>query len=535
MTQVAANRSAARTLIALAIGLLVVLGSCSNEHDDIAKPAANDPTETGQTPPVPTGFGAVVGDRSVRLFWTIDADKAASVESYRVYREAYARAEERIADGVEDTTYVDQGLTNGIAYTYRVSAVLTNDLEGKKSAPLLIFPAVYGVLIANGITHTNSTTVSVALTAPQGTSAMRLSESEDFADASWRTFAPSTSFTLEPGEGEHTIYAQFRDAGGQETNTFSDTITLDMVAEIASVGYTHDGGGDAVPPGTIVHFSLDAGEPDGQASVDIGGERFGIVLFDDGAHADGAADDGEYGVDFEIPPGMEVVEAEIIGHFQDVAGNTADDRSGPETLTTNVAPDAVVLGPVNAISSSEIQLEWTQSDAADFARYEVRRSESEFVGTEDELAASISLGSSTEMTDDDLVENTRYYYRVFVYDTGDSLSGSNELSATTQNEPPAMVDLRETDHSGWHVSLDWDQSQAHDFDAYKLWKATIDNPGAFLLLETIAEASATSFTDLFSSEVTDSTYYVFYKVSVHDDAADSTVSNVVAVRPDDDN
>lgn len=72
-------------------------------------------------PPIPAGLGADVGDRAARLAWNSVA--ANDLAGYHVYRTAAAGSEAVVATLIQDTTYVDLGLTNGTAYAYRVQAV----------------------------------------------------------------------------------------------------------------------------------------------------------------------------------------------------------------------------------------------------------------------------------------------------------------------------------------------------------------------------------------------------------------------------
>lgn len=61
---------------------------------------------------------------------------------------------------------------------------------------------------------------------------MRVSEDSYFADSaagdvSWREFSAIVPFTLSDQDGLHTIYAQFRDVEGVESQVFSTAGILD--------------------------------------------------------------------------------------------------------------------------------------------------------------------------------------------------------------------------------------------------------------------------------------------------------------------
>lgn len=75
-------RSTHRAVLAMAA--LTVTFGCNANHDDIARPLANDPVVTGITPPEPAFSSLEVRDGGVTLTWTVD--DATNVGSYRVYR-----------------------------------------------------------------------------------------------------------------------------------------------------------------------------------------------------------------------------------------------------------------------------------------------------------------------------------------------------------------------------------------------------------------------------------------------------------------
>lgn len=56
---------------------------------------------------------------------------------------------------------------------------------------------------------------------------VRLSNSPGFGGTSYQAFAPDLAWFLTPGDGVKTVYAQFRDAAGNESLVVSDDITLD--------------------------------------------------------------------------------------------------------------------------------------------------------------------------------------------------------------------------------------------------------------------------------------------------------------------
>jgi outer membrane protein assembly factor BamB len=92
-------------------------------------------------------------------------------------------------------------------------------------------PAPGSVVIDGGAVSTNSTAVTLALTATDniGVTEMRVSEDLAFAGVTWQPFATSLPFILSAGGGTHTVYAQFRDADGNASDVVSDSIVLNTV------------------------------------------------------------------------------------------------------------------------------------------------------------------------------------------------------------------------------------------------------------------------------------------------------------------
>lgn len=98
-------------------------------------------------------------------------------------------------------------------------------------------PNVLPIFINDGDPFTNQRTVSVQLTQeeamPQGDAnalgraiEVRLSERQTFEGAQWQRWEPLLPFTLSPGAGTKTLYAEFRDAAGR-TAVASATIEYD--------------------------------------------------------------------------------------------------------------------------------------------------------------------------------------------------------------------------------------------------------------------------------------------------------------------
>jgi hypothetical protein len=133
---------------------------------DVVSPTEPAP-RTDTTPPrdtslptAPINLGSSkVSTTEIILTWTLASSPDGRVNSYKVYR-----------DGVpvgtsSETTFTDTDLMEGVSYTYEVSAVNSNGVEGPKSAPItsstfvaagtnpvLISVVVIGVVFLIGLT-----------------------------------------------------------------------------------------------------------------------------------------------------------------------------------------------------------------------------------------------------------------------------------------------------------------------------------------------------------------------------------------------
>jgi fibronectin type 3 domain-containing protein len=205
-----------------------------------------------------------------------------------------------------------------------------------------------------------------------------------------------------------------------------------------------------------------------------------------------------------------------------------------QAVVGNVRPPTEVnLEKATSSSPTRVDLEWTRCPDRDFHYYRLYRNDSGSVTEEDTLLAEIMDPSRTFWIDSGLVENTTYYYRVFVVDQNALSTRSNEAAAKTGNEPPPPVTLEEASAvDTTAATLTWSQSSVHDFAYYRLYRDSIPTvtPASSLLVE-IDDPKSTSFRD--HSLQPASTYH--YRVFVYDDAteAEHAGSNTIrCVTPD---
>ncbi|MBD3349170.1 MAG: hypothetical protein GF400_08250 [Candidatus Eisenbacteria bacterium] len=524
-------------LAAIALALLV-LPACFDtlsqpERENPADP--DNPATSSGVPPRPSGLGAVVSDRNVVLTWSVTS--TTNVDHYRVYRWVVEDEEDEdyeLLDTSEVATYEDGAVTNGREYRYKISAVNELGLEGKLSREHIVIPRLFSVAIEAGRPKTGSRDVTLTLSAVGAAQLMQVSNSDDMSSVPWVSYQSTYSWELTQGDGEKFVYARFRDVEDNESHVVSDAIVLDTQAAIEDL--TEDSGGETQFVGDVVHFSMDAGEPFGTASVDISTAVTDVALYDDGTGGDAVQDDGVYERDYTIPPGLEIIDATVVGHFTDEVGNEADDAFADGTITIHDPPaPSTMHGPV-PLSQRRIALSWTRSTDADFEEYRLYRSYVPGVEMSDEreMIYEGQNAAQTDYTDTGLEPDSTYYYAVYVVDEIGLSEISNEVFGTTlPNSPPEPVEM----YAPWapdstSLMLSWSQSEEEDFRRYELWGWEQDppEPPDSDTKRVIARFDSAEETFYTHSSLIDTLVY-WYEVAVVDSFGATAVSDSVSGSP----
>jgi len=509
-------------------GAVLLAAGCTTGTDDVVLDNPVDPGSEGSLP-APEAVVVTVGDNEARLGWSMP-EGAPAPTRYAVFRRETAPDEGDVEKVGETATpsFADRQVRNGRIYGYRIAAS-TGGAFGKRSNEVNAAPALFSVVIENDVASTNRTAANLILTAPPTTDAMLISERPDFAGAAYRRYSTAASWAFSFGDGEKTVYARFRLGDGSESFPVSDAVVLDTRAVIRSTTFA---GPDAVSPGAVVHFAVDAGEPDGAASIQVPGLFGDRPLFDDGTEGDPQPDDGVYEADVRIPAGSLVTRVAVTGRFTDGAGNTAAAVAAERTLTVEIAPDAVTLldpGFPEPPQGASVTLRWTQSVAPDFAAYRVFRSSSSDVDAGDKLVGSAGTRTTVEISDGEPAEGSTYYYRVYVRSQSGLETGSNAVEAVVPNlRPPVAVTLSGPDGvSDTRVGLSWSESFDRDFARYVVRRA--EAPAVDANSPVRASLDDVHATLWFDEELIENTRY-YYRVYVEDDGGLATPSKEMVAR-----
>lgn len=194
------------------------------------------------TAPTDGTLSATAGNTQVSLSWSGFSDSGSglrSTDTYKVMRNTGTYPNTQCTNGTQvylgsGTSKTDTGLTNGQTYYYRACAY---DNAGNVSTGATAYatpqasdttPPTGSISINSGATYTNSTSVTLSISAsdPSGVSQMCISNTTSCS--SWETYTTSKSWTLSTGDGTKIVYIWFKDGvGNANSSPYSDIIILD--------------------------------------------------------------------------------------------------------------------------------------------------------------------------------------------------------------------------------------------------------------------------------------------------------------------
>jgi len=131
-----------------------------------------------------------------------------------------------LGDGTKRAYYQIRDKAGLISITYSDTIILETT------------PPTGSITVAGGATYTNSSSVTLTLSAEDNTSGvaqMRFSNN-NVTWTPWEAYSTSKAWTLITGDGTKTVYVQFRDKAGLTSPTYQDTIVLDTTKPVANAG-----------------------------------------------------------------------------------------------------------------------------------------------------------------------------------------------------------------------------------------------------------------------------------------------------------
>ncbi len=180
-------------------------------------------------------------------------------------------------------------------------------------------------------------------------------------------------------------------------------------------------------------------------------------------------------------------------------GPNHSDFSNTASATTGPAPAAPSNLAATAVSTSKINLTWTDN-ATNEGGFKLERSTN---GGSFALIALLTI-NTTSFSNSGLSAATTYTYRVRAYEGPNDSPYSNTASATTQAAPAAPSNLAATTLSSSQIKLTWTDNSNNE-GGFKLERST---DGVSFTLITTLVANTTSYTNISLTAATTYTYRI---------------------------
>lgn len=276
------------------------------------------------------------------------------------------------------------------------------------------------ISINDGAASTTTTAVMLTLSATDtgsGVSTMRFSN-DNISWGSWMTYATTAPYTLTSGDGIKTVYAQFRDAALNVSDTVSDTITLQATTVPAA-------------PKTLTAV-LGSGNQVNLSWSDQSSNETGFKI--ERCTGRTCANFSQIATVSENVTGWTDTTAASGSTYRyrvrayNTAGNSAYSNTVSITVTASL-PAAPSNLTATAQSTTQIKLAWTDN-ASNETQFKIERCQGSTCSNFVQIK-TVSANTTTN-TDSNLRSKTTYRYRVRASKSGGNSAYSNTVSATTK-------------------------------------------------------------------------------------------------------
>ncbi|KXK25427.1 MAG: hypothetical protein UZ01_03358 [Candidatus Brocadia sinica] len=311
-------------------------------------------TSTGIAPNVTTGSATDVTSNSVTLGGTVNANGLSTTAwfEYGVTSGSYgSKSSAQGVSGSGDTAIsIDiNGLSAAKTYYYRLGA---QNSAGTAYGSEMFFTTSdtmapnCSISINNGDLYTKSTAVTLALSATDDVgvtgyylsmdSTVPLASAADWTTVSSTTgFYASVSYNLSAGDGGKTVYAWYKDAAGNVSNTTSDSITLDTTIPLITITSPTSNTTHTTTSGTITLGGSASDSASGVSKVAWSSDKGGSGM------ASGTTGWSISGI--SLSTGNNVITVTVT----DGANNTGTDTITVEKLETNTGTGLQACYPFN--------------------------------------------------------------------------------------------------------------------------------------------------------------------------------------------
>ena len=417
-------------------------------------------TLDGSPPSSPTGLGGASGDREITLNWSAASDPESGVQDYVVYRN------EEQAGRTPQRSYRDASLQPDRQYTYKVTAVNGQGLEGSPAGPIQVST------LADKSPDPPRDLKATAI----GPGAVELDwrEPDDDDIEGYRVYRDGTPVAF-------TSDTDYRDTGLAAFTTYEYYVRTvgedeDQSGPSNLVTVTTLDGSPPTVPANLVATAVDAGRIDltWSASDDLQSGVARYRVYRDGSVV-GTSSSTSY-QDEGLSPATAYEYRVSAVNGDDLESELSD----PASATTRDGTEPSVPTDLNAaaVATDAIDLTWSPSSDPEsgIASYRVFRD-----------GAEVGTSAVTSFQDAGLAPDTEYEYRVSAVN-GEGLESerSDPARATTLDEPgpPAPANLAANPLGPDRVQLTWTAPDA-DVTGYNVYRG-----GTF-----IGTVMATEFVD----------------------------------------
>jgi YVTN family beta-propeller protein len=198
----------------------------------------------------------------------------------------------------------------------------------------------------------------------------------------------------------------------------------------------------------------------------------------------------------------------------DSAGNMAVSADHTfKTLRENLAPDAIHLNDPTSITWNSMYLSWVMSEAFDFEKYVLYRDLTDAVTLNSTKVFETTSKLYTGYSVTGLSPTTKYYFRVYVFDTMEVATGSNVVAGTTEveNKPPTKPVWKDPlSITCDSITLAWEANADSDFANYQIFRSDSTSVDTLShLVATLTDKSIVSYENTLLSPETIYNYRMY--------------------------
>ncbi|MGO8672196.1 MAG: choice-of-anchor tandem repeat GloVer-containing protein, partial [Capsulimonadaceae bacterium] len=451
-------------------------------------------------PSAPTGLTAIPGDGQVSLVWT----EGTYSTSYNVYRGTTSGGEGSTPIGAATTpAFTDTGVTNGIKYFYKVSAVNATGTSPQS-------------IEASAKPEPPAPAAPTGLAATAGNSQVALS---------WTASTGATTYNVYRGtatgaEASTALVTGITGSGYTNMSVTNGTTYFYKVAAVNGGGTSaesNEASATPEPPTPTVPTGVTATAGNTQVSLSwtasSGATSYNV--YRGTASGDEASTAAATGITTASYTDTGLTNG--VKYFYKVAAVNSGGTSA-QSSEASATPEPPIPAAPTALTATggnaQVSLSWTASTGA--TSYNVYRS----TASGAETSTAVGTSTSTMYTDTGLTNGARYFYKVTAVNAGGTSAPSGEASTTLVPNAPAGVSATA---GNAQVELSWTSTYAAT--SYAIYRGTASGgEGA----TPVASANGLSYDD---TGLTNGVTY-FYKVAALNAGGTSALSTEVSATPE---